>query len=131
VGNGNTIYRRSAWEELQFDETIKTAEDKLWLKEMVARDYGFAYIPKPCAITKYRGSLRYMFTKGYVDARAARGSNIAPMKIMHLGGAVKNILLNGLNGKIDPQTLLRILSSTLGQFFGSYKDYKNSNFFIL
>jgi glycosyltransferase involved in cell wall biosynthesis len=126
VGNGNTIYRLGAWQELPFDEKLRTAEDKLWLKEMVSRGHRFAYVPTPRARPRYRGTLSYMFGKGFNDARAARKTASKPMRLIHLAGALKNIVRQCASQQVDVSTSLRLIAATFGQFFGSRQKYKNS-----
>jgi glycosyltransferase involved in cell wall biosynthesis len=126
VGNGNTVYRLGAWQKCPFDEKIQTEEDKLWLKEITGRGYRFAYLPEPCACARYRGSLSYMFRKGFNDARASRRTFPKPMRMIHLAGALKSTVLMCLRRQVDAATSLRLMAATLGQFFGSHQKYKNS-----
>jgi glycosyltransferase involved in cell wall biosynthesis len=126
VGNGNTIYRLSAWQEYPFDEQIQTAEDKLWLKEMAGRGYRFAYVPTPQVRVLYRGTLAYMFWKGFNDARAARNTPTQPMRLWHLAGALKSVSLKCLSRQTDVATTLRLTAATFGHFFGSHQPYRNS-----
>ena len=125
-GNGNTIYRRSAWEELPFDETIRTAEDKLWIIEMTRRRHRFAYLPGPRGLNKNQASLAYMFRKGYRDARALRSPGHRPMTPWQLAGALKNLTLPKLRGEISWANWLRYGAHILGQFFASYRSEDNA-----
>jgi glycosyltransferase involved in cell wall biosynthesis len=132
-GNGNAIYRRSAWEKLPFDETIRTAEDKLWLRELFQQDGRIAYVPAARTLNCNQASLRYMFRKGYSDARARcqKGSVSAgvahrPMRLYDLGGALKNLLLQKLRGEASLANWLRYSAHTFGQFFGSRSRQNNS-----
>jgi rhamnosyltransferase len=124
-GNSNTLYRRSAWEELTFDETKKTAEDRLWSKEMTARGYRFAYLPMARGINKNQAPLRYMFWKGYRDARAIPGHK--PMSLYNLGGALKNMTKRKVSGEIGWGNWVRYTSHIFGQFFGSYRSEDNTS----
>jgi len=144
-GNANTIYRRSAWEELPFDETIRTAEDKIWFVEMIKRNHRFASIPEARAVNKNQGSLGYMFRKGFSDRRALdtwvsstgqlRGLQegettaaepLKPMTPWQLGGALKRLFKLKLAGRIDAGNWFRYNAHILGQFFGSYLDNDNT-----
>lgn len=126
-GNGNTIYRRSAWEELPFDEEIRTAEDKLWIQEMLERGYRFAYIPTARGINRSQAPLRYMYIKGYRDARAAvRPPAYKPMSLYQFAGALKNLAKKKALGEIDLGNWARYTAHTFGQFFGSRGDQDNT-----
>ncbi len=125
-GNANTIYRKQAWEELPFNELIRTAEDKIWIMEMVAKGYHFAYIPQARGMNVNKGSLLYMFKKGYRDKRSLRGKDFIPMGFYHLAGGFKNLTLSLLKREIDYGNYIRCCSQLLGQFFGSYQKEDNS-----
>jgi len=144
-GNANTIYRRSAWEELPFDETIRTAEDKIWFVAMVKRNHRFASIPQARALNRNQGSLGYMFRKGFSDRRAMdtwvsstgqlkgleEGETVGaeplkPMTPWQLGGAFKRLFKMKLAGRIDGGNLIRYSAHILGQFFGSYFSKNNT-----
>lgn len=125
-GNGNTIYQRSAWEELPFDETVRTAEDKLWIMEMIGRNYRFAYIPGARGLNKNQSSLAYMFRKGFRDARALRKPGHRPMKLWQLAGALKNIALPKIRGEISWGNWARYSAHVFGQFFASYRSADNT-----
>ena len=127
AGNGNAIYRRTAWQECSFSEAIRTGEDKFWLKEMLKRNYRMAYIPAVRTVNRNQGSLLYMFRKAYSEARSAeRGPNHRPMKLWHLGGALKNLTMKKLRGQINMGNWARHSSHTFGQFFGSHGRQNNS-----
>lgn len=125
-GNGNTLYRRSAWEEMPFDETVRTAEDKLWIREALRRGYRFAYVPMACGLNQSCYSLAYMFRKGYRDSRAMRPPNYRSMEIWQLAGALKNMALTKLRGEISWGNWARYSAHILGQFFGSYRSEDNT-----
>jgi len=131
-GNGNAIYRRSAWERLRFDETIRTAEDKLWLRELFQLGGRIAYVPAARTLNCNQASLRYMFRKGYSDARARcqKGSASAgplhrPMRLYDLGGAMKKLAVQKLRGETSLANWLRYSAHTFGQFFGSRQPQNN------
>jgi len=125
-GNSNAIYRRSAWEELPFDETLRTGEDVLWIREMVERGYRCCYIPQARGRKKYGASIPYMFRKGFNEARAARTPDCRPMKIRYLAGILKNLLKNRIFGEIDFGDVARGSAHAGGVFLGSRKDPDNS-----
>ena len=132
-GNGNAIYRRAVWEKLPFDETIRTAEDKLWLMEVIKQGRRIAYIPAARTSNRNQASLRYMYRKGYSDARArcvkGSGQRIAahrPMRLYDLAGALKKIAVKKLKGEIDLGNWVRHSAHAFGQFFGSRGAQNNS-----
>lgn len=131
-GNGNAIYRRAAWEELPFDETIRTAEDKLWMRAMFQRGRRIAFVPGARTLNCNQASLRYMFNKGYSDARARcqKGSepaqNFRPMRLYDLAGALKKLAVQKLRGETSAANWLRYSAHTFGQFFGSRRPQNNS-----
>jgi len=125
-GNANTIYRRSAWDELPFDETVRTAEDKLWIMEMSRRGYRFAYIPTARGVNRNQASLLYMFNKGYRDARSLRKYPFKPMSLWHLGGAWKNLAKQRIRGEIDSGNWIRCSAHALGQFLGAHRSEDNT-----
>jgi cellulose synthase/poly-beta-1,6-N-acetylglucosamine synthase-like glycosyltransferase len=143
-GNANSIYRRSAWVELPFDEAIRTAEDKIWMVEMVKRNHRFASIPAARTVNRNQGSLAYMFRKGFSDRRALNtwisrsgqlkgldesgataGEPIRPMTLWQLGGAFKQHTRLKLSGRIDTGNWIRYSAHILGQFAGSYCHHDN------
>jgi len=124
--NANTIYRKQAWEELPFNEQIRTAEDKIWITEMVAKGYHFAYIPLARGININKGSLLYMFKKGYRDKRSTREKDFRPMGFYHLAGGFKNLTLSFLKKEVDIGNYVRSNAQLLGQFFGSHQKEDNT-----
>ena len=130
-GNANTVYRRSAWITLTFDEVIRTAEDKLWLREYLRQGGHIAYIPAARTLNCNQGSLAYMFRKGYSDARARcdkvdEPATCQPMRLYHLGGALKNLALKKMSGETNLDNWLRHSAHAFGQFLGSRSSQNNS-----
>jgi len=117
--NRNALYRRSVWEKFPFDEAIITAEDHAWLIQAMSAGYRLAYVPKARGMNCNQGSLRHMFRKGYYDSRCFRKPNHRPMSLWHLGGALKNLTKQLLQGKIDTGNWIRNASHAFGQFFGT------------
>lgn len=124
-GNGNSLYRRRAWERLAFDEDARTAEDKIWILEKLRQGQRFAYVPGARGLNRNQASLRYMFNKGRRDARALRPPDHRSMKPWQLAGAWKNLLREHLKGQIDCGNLLRYGAHIFGQFVGSYQSEDN------
>ena len=115
--NANTLYRLSAWGATPFDENIRTAEDKEWLKDVMQQGHNVAVIPAARTMNVNQYSLRYMVRKGYSDATAEPDKT--PMSLWGLfigwGSQVKRFFFDGkpLGNAIRGGALI------LGQFFGS------------
>lgn len=132
-GNANAIYRRSAWEEQHFDETIRTGEDKWWMRGHFLKGGRIAFVPAARTVNCNHGSLGYMFRKGYGEARARcpqshvyDGAPHRAMRLYDLGGALKKLLVQKLRGETNLANWLRYSAHTFGQFFGSHSSQNNS-----
>lgn len=121
--NTNTLYRRSIWEEVPFDENIRTAEDKIWLLEVLKRDYAICLVPAARTLNKSQYSLRYMFLKGHSDFRSVPHK---PQSLVDLALAVGSLTKRFLRGGMPVGNLVRFSAHALGQFFGSRQDYDNT-----
>jgi glycosyltransferase involved in cell wall biosynthesis len=124
-GNGNALYRRSGWEELIFDESKITAEDKIWITEMIRRGFHYAYLPTARTINKNQASLLYMYRKGYRDARAQRAPDHKPMSLYQLAGALKGMVRRLFFEGIGWGNFVRYTAHNLGQFTASYRPPAN------
>jgi glycosyltransferase involved in cell wall biosynthesis len=122
-GNGNTLYRRSAWELVPFDENIRTSEDKAWLAAILDRGYRIAFVPGARTINLTQYSLRYMFMKGYSDRRADGGG---PMGLWGLFLSLGSHTKKCLQGGVPFGNWLRYCAHIAGQFFASYRDQDNT-----
>jgi len=123
-GNGNTLYRRSAWEIVPFDEGIRTGEDKAWLAEAAeTRKYQFAFVPGARTLNLSQYSLRYMFMKGYSDTRALphKPASLLDLAIW-LGSFTKHALLDGM----PLGNWIRYCAHIVGRFFGSHQSQDNT-----
>ena len=132
-GNYNAIYRRSVWDTLPFDETIRTAEDKLWMRELFRQGGRIAFIPAARTLNCNQASLAYMFCKGYSDARARcqKGKETAdashrPMRLSDLAGALKNLSIQKLKGETSLANWVRHSAHAFGQFLGHRSRQNNS-----
>jgi len=52
--NANSAVRRSAWDQLPFDETVTNIEDRLWARQIQGRGFKIAYEPR-AAVFHYHG----------------------------------------------------------------------------
>ena len=121
-GNTNALYRRAAWEEYAFDETIRTGEDRLWLIDRAEHGARFARVPAARTLNRNAYSLGYMFRKGYSDAAAHPHS---PMTLrdfsLTLGTLTKSLLIRGMS----LGAWARLLAHTGGRFAGSRREENN------
>jgi len=125
-GSQNTIYPRSAWEQVPFDETVRTGEDKLWIMAMLPRGCRFAYIPAARGANRYQAPLTYMFRKGYHEARSIRQPDHKPMSIKELSIALLSLVKKRILGETDTRVWSRYTAYLLGSFFGAYRDQDNT-----
>ena len=122
-GNGNTLYRRSAWETLPFDEGIRTGEDKAWLGEIVPKGFRAVFVPAAQTINLSQYSLAYMFQKGYSDCRALPHESVSIFDlIMAFGSHTKKFLF----GKMPFGNWTRYSAHIVGRFFASYTSQDNT-----
>ena len=122
-GNGNAIYRRSAWDEVPFDETIRTAEDRAWLEEIFKRELNIALVPGARTINLSQYSLRYMFRKGYSDARSAPHE---PQSLFDLAMGIGSLTKRFLCGRMPIENLIRRSALCVGAYFGSQQECDNT-----
>lgn len=122
-GNGNTLYRRSAWEAIPFDENIRTAEDKIWLSSIIDHGYRSAFVSGARTINISHYSLRYMFMKGYSDRRA-EGSG--PISLWGLCLSQGSHAKKFLHGGMPIGNWIRYSAHIVGQFFGSRQSQDNA-----
>lgn len=125
-GSQNTIYPRSAWEQVPFDETVRTGEDKLWIMAMLPRGCRFAYIPAARGANRYQAPLSYMFRKGYSDSRALREPDHKPISVKELGIDLLSLVKRRMLGEMDTRVWARYTAHRLGSFLGSYRDPDNT-----
>ena len=121
--NANTLYRRSIWEEIPFDETIRTSEDRLWLMEMLKQDYAFCLVPAARALNKNQYSLRYMFLKGHSDTRAVPHQ---PQSLRDLALGLGSLTKSFLKGGMPVGNWTRCSAHVFGRYFGSFEKYDNT-----
>jgi glycosyltransferase involved in cell wall biosynthesis len=122
-GNGNTLYRRSAWEAVPFNEGIRTGEDKDWLTEIVKKDYHIAFVSSARTINLTQYSLRYMFKKGYSDCLAWPDKSPSIFSyFMALASHTKKFLLGGM----PVGNWIRYSAHIAGRFCASYRSHDNT-----
>jgi rhamnosyltransferase len=121
-GNTNALYRRTAWEEYGFDESMRTAEDRLWLKNRVEHGCRFAIIPGARTLNRNAYSLRYMFMKGYSDVSASRERKISVSELLlNFASHTKRMILYGM----PVGNWARLVAHGAGSFFGSRAECDN------
>jgi rhamnosyltransferase len=120
--NSNTLYRRSAWETVPFNEGIRTGEDKAWLTDIMRLGYTAALVPAARAINLNQYSLRYMFMKGYSDACADPGRPLTGWNLfLGVASMGKHFAVHGM----PLGNSIRGMALTLGHFFGSHQKQDN------
>lgn len=122
-GNGNTLYRRSAWEAVPFDEGIRTGEDKAWLDEAVRHGMHVAYVSGARTLNRSQYSLRYMFRKGYSDARALPHN---PMSIFDMLMGLASMARRFSRGGMPVGNWIRYSAHVVGTYFGSQRPQDNT-----
>jgi rhamnosyltransferase len=120
--NRNTVYRRSAWQALAFDETVRTAEDKIWATQIVEREFSVALVPAAVTLNISKYSLRYMFWKGYSETRSLPSQ---PMSVYNLLISLRSLLKRPLLYKMPLGNWIRTSAYTLGHFVGSRAETDN------
>jgi hypothetical protein len=122
-GNANTLYRRTIWEEVPFDENIRTSEDRLWLLEILRRDYAFCLVPAARTLNKSQYSLRYMFLKGHSDFRSVPHR---PQTLRDLALGLGSLTKRFLRGGMPVGNWIRCSAHVFGRYFGSFEKYDNT-----
>jgi glycosyltransferase involved in cell wall biosynthesis len=122
-GNGNALYRRSAWEAVPFNENIRTGEDKAWLAEVLDKGWHIAVISGARTINLSQYSLRYMFRKGYSDCLALPRDSMSVFDfIMAFASHTKKFLQGGM----PVGNWIRYSAHIAGRFFASYRSQDNT-----
>jgi glycosyltransferase involved in cell wall biosynthesis len=125
-GNANALYRKCAWERQRFDETLLTAEDKIWMKQILQAGFSVAYVPFVPVINQNQYSPWYMFYKGYRDRRADwNNEHSPPMSPWQLCWGLAGMIKKFLCGEFDFGGYIRVSAHIAGQFCGSYARQKN------
>jgi glycosyltransferase involved in cell wall biosynthesis len=122
-GNANTLYRRSAWLEVPFDEGIRTGEDKAWLTEAMKKGFHAAFISGARTLNLTQYSLRYMFMKGYSDCRALPHK---PMSVWNLFMTLGSHTKIFFRGGMPWGNWIRYSAHIMGRFFASFQDEDNT-----
>jgi glycosyltransferase involved in cell wall biosynthesis len=120
--NGNTLYRRSGWEAIPFDETIRTGEDRAWVIALVHQGYEAAVVPAAWTLNMSQYPLRYMFAKGYSDRRSDPGK---PITLWGLFLSVASLMKRLIRYRMPFGNYIRYTAHAFGQFFGSYGKQDN------
>jgi rhamnosyltransferase len=124
-GAGNTLalYRKSAWQERQFNTDITTAEDLEWLIWATRRGYAAAKINGLVGTYRNQGSLKHMFSKGWSEIKQAQ--RLMPEKqqttlcklLLNLVTGAAYFTKLWILGGISFATMCRQQSHHLGAFF--------------
>ncbi|MEK9135213.1 MAG: glycosyltransferase family 2 protein [Patescibacteria group bacterium] len=69
--NANSVIRRSVWEEVQFDETIRHYEKIPWARKVINKGYVLTYTPK-AAVSHWHGIHQHTMDAQRAQERAGR-----------------------------------------------------------
>jgi glycosyltransferase involved in cell wall biosynthesis len=117
-GNGNALYRRTAWERHNFKLLVhQTAEDLEWFLWAMSNGCTVALVPAAAVLSRNQGSLRHMFQKGVKESKVSRevlGARSLPLSGLCIGIAsfLKQLLLM----RISVGTFLRESARQYGSF---------------
>jgi hypothetical protein len=70
-GNALALYRRSIWEQHEFDENLITSEDLAWFLWAVTSGHRAAKVRDAVGFYRNQGSIRHMFLKGWNETNLA------------------------------------------------------------
>jgi hypothetical protein len=119
-GNTHALYRVDCWRQHRFDETLTASEDAEWFLWAMRAGHSAAQCSGPAVLYRHKANMRRMFSKGLVEARAARA-------MLGWGGLNFSQLCHGL-GSFSKKALLRQIplrtwlgqsAHQLGAFLGS------------
>jgi glycosyltransferase involved in cell wall biosynthesis len=122
-GNANTLYRRSIWEAIPFDEAIRTQEDKEWIEAAMAAGKAMTLVSAARAINLSAYSLRYAYRKGYSDAVAAPHR---PLTRWELAIALASHVKRYLTTPLPWGNFVRALAHQYGGYCGTHQSQNNS-----
>ena len=119
-GNTHALYQLDCWRQHPFDETLAVSEDVEWFHWAIRAGYSAAQCSGPGVLYRNQATMRRMFAKGLLDARAARamlgwsGINFSQLCV-GLGSFLKKALLR----QIPLKTCIGQSAHQLGAFLGS------------
>lgn len=124
-GNGIALYRRSAWQAYEFDETLETAEDLDWLAWAMNHGSLAGIIGNAQVLYRNNGSFRHMFNKGWRDTIYGLNAGYGtPTRlfgaILSLGIASAHLLKLTICGKMPFSNAIRLVSHALGACLASF-----------
>jgi len=122
-GNANTLYRRSIWEAIPFDESIRTQEDREWIAAAMAAGKSMTLVSGARAINRSGYSLGYAYRKGYSDAVAAPHQ---PLARWELAVALASQVKRYLTTPMPWGNFVRSLAHQYGAYRGTHQSQNNS-----
>jgi glycosyltransferase involved in cell wall biosynthesis len=120
AGNSNALYRKEGWRCRAFNEQLPTAEDLEWLGWALQSGYDIAHLPGMTVLYRNRGSLRYMYAKGFIEAKIGRTIlGTGKISLMALGVAMGFLVKKLFLGRIPPDVFMKQCAHQYGAFWGS------------
>lgn len=119
-GNTHALYRVDCWRQHPFDETLTASEDAEWFLWAMRAGYSAAQCSGPEVLYRHQANMRRMFSKGLVEARAARAMlGWGGLNFRHLCLGLSSHLKKALLRQIPLRTWLGQSAHQLGAFLGS------------
>jgi glycosyltransferase involved in cell wall biosynthesis len=118
AGNGLALYRRDEWMKRPFDVTLPTAEDLAWFSQALAAGSAAGLVPAAAALYRNKGSLQYMFRKGWLESRMEiKLANKQPMSLFGLFINYGSLMKKWVTAQIPVSVLLRQLAHATGAYW--------------
>jgi glycosyltransferase involved in cell wall biosynthesis len=119
-GNTHALYRLDCWRQHRFDERLTASEDAEWFLWAMTASYSAAQCSGPAVLYRNPANMRRMFSKGLVEARAARAMlGWSGINLRHLCLGLSSYLKKALLRQIPLRTCLGQSAHQLGAFLGS------------
>jgi glycosyltransferase involved in cell wall biosynthesis len=83
-GNYGSVIRRSIWEEIPFDETLRYAEDHDWALKVTKKGYKIIYEPDAILYHSHNETLRQIFRRSYMEANARKALGFQKYSIVSI-----------------------------------------------
>lgn len=71
-GNYGSVIRKTVWEEIPFDETLRYAEDHDWALKVMKRGYKIMYEPEATLYHSHNETLNQIYRRSYMEANARK-----------------------------------------------------------
>ena len=120
AGNSNAIYRLDGWRRHEFNEKMPTGEDMEWLLWALRNGHVIAHVPDAIVLYRNRGSLRYMYGKGFTEAMVERKLlGLEPPSLLRLGIGIGSLVKKLFSGQMPLDVFAKQCAHQYGAFWGS------------